>query len=524
MTNLAHFGIVAAALVAAPDDLVWRVENCCGPNCLYALLRSKGVESDYVALQDALLASGQPVSLADLARHTATLGVHLAIGRTDVAGLRLLDMPAIVHFEGVAAQGELTGHYVVVLSADDSGVTYLDGTTAETRSVAWPEFEADWSGYVAFVEPAFQRWSVPLAAASVLVGACVAVVCWRFLPRQGRLLSRALVAGALISSGEAEAAAPPTHTKETLAQAVAEHWNRIDSLVVEFDSRHVSGDGEGLRTTLVVKGVQRMVESSHGELAPEDDPRSWRQIRTRDEWNVFQPHWRVYEVSRRFVEAPYTDKITGHMFFEATGWWPRGDENEPLCLENGKSYFLRDVLGDPAYVIAPALAMIEGAACHVVERAGEDCLWIDAARGVLMRRQFFAENRVDSEVSCELRDYREVAARIWLPYEIERYHRGLAHHVVHRVQSYRVNDVTDAAFVFVPPPGTLIHNRDTDEFSQTPGGLDFFEELISRAYSRVEAPRRPFPWTLVVLPALCGIALGALGAPLTTPRGAIRVK
>jgi len=289
------------------------------------------------------------------------------------------------------------------------------------------------------------------------------------------------------------AGSEPPAAAFTLAQIrdrVAANWDRIDAIAVEYETRHCGKKSVDLRTQLVVSGKRRICRSTHGQLAPEDDPQSWEQYLLDDEWNVYNPYGRVFEVSRQFAGPPYTDKLTGHMFFEATGWWPQGDAARPLVFADGREKFLCKVLDDPHYVVSATRETVEDVDCHIVERAGWDRLWIDVTRGVLRKRECFAGHTDDLRVRVILRDYRQVTEGIWLPFEIEREHFGMHVHTIHSILHYRVNaEVPDRLFQFTPPPGTLIYDRDADQLRQVPGGFEFFETLIHRAADRVRQPR-----------------------------------
>ena len=308
----------------------------------------------------------------------------------------------------------------------------------------------------------------------------------------------------------------PASTLSQIRDRVAANWDRIDAIAVEYDTWHYGKKSIDLRTQLVVSGKKRVCRSTHGQLAPEEDPQSWEQYLLDDEWNVYGPYGRVFEVSRQFAGPPYTDKLTGHMFFEATGWWPHGDPARPLVFADGREKFLCRVLDDPNYTVLAMRESIDGVSCHVVERAGWDRLWIDMTRGVLRKRECFAGRVDDLRVTVSLRDYREVAEGVWLPFEIEREHFGMDVHTVHSVSRYRVNaEVPDSLFQFEPPPGTLIYDRDADQLRQVPGGFEFFETLIGRAADQVRQPRvaaQPTSTSRMFLPAGAGFVLATIVA------------
>jgi hypothetical protein len=93
------------------------------------------------------------------------------------------------------------------------------------------------------------------------------------------------------------------------------------------------------------------------------------------------------------------------------------------------------------------------------------------------------------QASYELRDYRQVDGA-WLPFEMVRRHHIFEFSTVHQVQWYQVNQVSPSRFDSPRPPGTYIHNRDTDAFSQTPGGLPLLNDLVRYAAGQMEPPTR----------------------------------
>jgi Peptidase C39 family len=142
----------ASQRVELGPNAVWRHDKVCGVNCLYILLRMKGHVANYTSLLDELIvAPGKSVaSLADLKEVAGRHGVQCAIGKTTPAGLKGLAPPVIAHLEDVTQNGDNFGHFVLVLKSNDDGVTYLDGSTAETFTKPWQVFERRWSGFVLY--------------------------------------------------------------------------------------------------------------------------------------------------------------------------------------------------------------------------------------------------------------------------------------------------------------------------------------------------------------------------------------
>jgi hypothetical protein len=129
-------------------SLIWRSERVCGLNCVYLLLKRFDRDVDYKVLESELV-KNDLASLADLKRGATVRGLTMTVARTDRHGLATLSKPLIAHLDLVSPQGEASGHFVLVTGTDPkAGVTCIDGTTAEPRTISWSDFERDWSGYV----------------------------------------------------------------------------------------------------------------------------------------------------------------------------------------------------------------------------------------------------------------------------------------------------------------------------------------------------------------------------------------
>lgn len=134
---------------AKKDDAAWRSTRTCGINCLYFLLRSEDKPAEYAVLYEQLLEEC-PISLYRIKTVAARYGLEFQLATIGPDELRRVHKPAIAHLEIVNHRAEAGGHFVVVIAADSDGVRYVDGTTAETRSVSWRDFQRKWSGIVAY--------------------------------------------------------------------------------------------------------------------------------------------------------------------------------------------------------------------------------------------------------------------------------------------------------------------------------------------------------------------------------------
>jgi len=127
--------------------------------------------------------------------------------------------------------------------------------------------------------------------------------------------------------------------------------------------------------------------------------------------------------------------------------------------------------------------------CHVLERGGFDCLWIDSERhGTLVARETCSRLNGALAQRIELGDFKEAANGIWMPYSIRNIHfdflsssdsgrQRQVKNALLQLVSVSVNDVPDSVFTFEPSPGSL-HVRDDGTFSQqTAGGVDHIDRL-----------------------------------------------
>jgi len=195
----------AAPRKAADPELLWRTRRACGVNCLYVLLRTYRIETDYEQLMHDLYAAAPEgeSSLADLQAAAAARGLPLAAGKTSLESLRALEKPVIAHIEG--AVGRTGGHFVLVLETNENAVKVMDGTSAAIVTKTWREFAQSWSGYLLLVKPPLspaQEWV--LWAVCLALGGGLGLGVDRLLHR--RPVARSLV-GSSSQSGSGETAA-----------------------------------------------------------------------------------------------------------------------------------------------------------------------------------------------------------------------------------------------------------------------------------------------------------------------------
>ena len=141
-----------AALAAnSADNVVWRSARVCGCNCLYIMLREKGIEPDYLKLRQELLRESF-TSLTQLQEAGEKRGLACRMGKTNPQGLRSLPKPLIAHLDRLSGRGQARGHYVLVLAAHEENLTVMDGTSGIIETTPWRTFQRRWSGYVLYVD------------------------------------------------------------------------------------------------------------------------------------------------------------------------------------------------------------------------------------------------------------------------------------------------------------------------------------------------------------------------------------
>lgn len=288
------------------------------------------------------------------------------------------------------------------------------------------------------------------------------------------------ILAASTSKGLADEPAPVPATIEKVRDVIRAKGSALIALRAEFRSwyRVNAGTRRYEICDVAASGSDRVAHLWHGEYDnPAEDPRAHTQLLTAEGWNVFMPYFRRYDVSRKFAARPYTDKILLHPLFESLGWWPPGDTNAAPRPGN-RRFFLKDILEDDRCRVV-GTERIGDAWCDVVDVGGDDRLWVDRSRGVVPRRIMFDLNQPGKPfVTLESSDYREVAPGLFLPYQMKRVLHSPEREVTAVVDRYEVNPSRHDWFSVAPPAGTLIYDRDTDEFRQIPGGFEIMDRLV----------------------------------------------
>jgi hypothetical protein len=301
------------------------------------------------------------------------------------------------------------------------------------------------------------------------------------------------------------------HSLVEIQQAVGESRERLQSILAEFvatgrDPRSGQVLPVSNRTVFAAKGMFRFASYSHFTTGVPDelDVEQNQVFFTGDTLDVYYPLKAYYETSRESARLPSSWKVRAEFFLECLAWWPPTDGTTPPGEQ--ERFYLHDALRQPGCRVLPHQEKIDGAWCHVVERAGVDKVWLDPALGFAMRRREWAVAR--PPLLCahyELSDYREARRRVWIPWRLRRVlyrATGAAtdsggvvdKDVVCTMVRVEVNQVEDSIFRFAPPPGTLVEDRDTGEIRQVPGGaalLDAIADVAQKRMVAASAGRKP---------------------------------
>jgi hypothetical protein len=136
------------------ENAIWRSNRACGANCLYLVLRSKGVDADYSDVQHRLVKK-ELSSLHDLREVARQYGVELVLCKLTPNGLRATPFPVILHLESILPTGVSRNHFIAVLGLEgkegSENVAYMDGTTGEIVKKSKEKLLKDWTGFAAYV-------------------------------------------------------------------------------------------------------------------------------------------------------------------------------------------------------------------------------------------------------------------------------------------------------------------------------------------------------------------------------------
>ena len=337
-------------------------------------------------------------------------------------------------------------------------------------------------------------------------------------------------------SGDGPGSLPATATLAGLAAKVTAYRERLTGLDVTYrvDLRGPGGldpyPGQYIRRRVAAvdrRRYLRTVTARNGESGREEVRHDMHQFYGRDFWNVFSPMSRRYETTRRLTDHPSKIKALGEVYLETIAWFPPGDPSRPP-VQMGRPFFPTELLAKEKCTLVPHGQVIDGEACHGFEVAGLDRLWFSDADGSLKLRLRRYPGSGKPYLGYRLTDHREVGpGPVRLPFRAETVEYDEATGSSKRwigfaVSAATANRVDESVFQFIPGPGTMVYDRDTDQLDIIPGGLDHLEEVVRQ--STMACPVRPPPKRLrdyrarLALAAAVGFTIVALARKLPARR------
>lgn len=324
-----------------------------------------------------------------------------------------------------------------------------------------------------------------------------------------------------------------TVTLPSIRNDVLRIHNLIGSLEAIYlqttDTTSSSSPERYRRVRFLAKNGLRLRETWHSTTRfPESvDLNHITQFLTHDSFDYFIHKSRYYEKSRRGFISPTTWKLKDDDYLRMCGWWPNDDEPSTEA-DSDFAIHLRFVVENPHYALLADAESVDGHSCCVVENSGVDRLWLDPALGYAIRKREIYDERgrvrhrscVKSFQRCDLTGKTNEQASVWMPTRIFNEFKtddanvrsdsrtGLAKAEI-VVQWVSVNSVDDQSFRFIPPPGTLVYDRDVNSWRQIPGGRDLLDEniAIEQERRRIERPTSAPPGFETYLLMVCVAAL-----------------
>ncbi|HVA47560.1 MAG TPA: cysteine peptidase family C39 domain-containing protein [Pirellulales bacterium] len=175
----------------------WRSGPYCGVNAAYLFLKLSGRDDiSFASIESQIPISVSGSSVLSVTNCLRNHGVDAVAVRATPKELYRVPKPAVALFEPderVSFEPEGRRHFVVVTSANEAAVQYVDAASAMIQTRTAEEFIRSWSGVLVVQEGADHRFAVACALAAVAVPA-VCVVLFASLRRyHARFLRGALL-------------------------------------------------------------------------------------------------------------------------------------------------------------------------------------------------------------------------------------------------------------------------------------------------------------------------------------------
>ena len=307
---------------------------------------------------------------------------------------------------------------------------------------------------------------------------------------------------------ECSTAAGMNWSLEKIKEQIASNRAATQSIEVSYRSEHLATERPAVRKVAAAAATFRYERQWHESFADwREDPAAHMRYFDGQQFNVFYPHTRKYEVTRKYAVSPYVDKIRACLYFEAIGWWPPDDSmSAPRPL--GDPFAFHEILDDNRCTIVPIVP--DGDV--LISIPGHIRIVYDPHKAVMRYREHSRPNKAGKAqvvVTFTMSNFREIEPGLWFPMTIERFIPNPLYHTRHLVNSLRINEIKSDGFAFAPPPGTHVIDRDTDTARQIPGGLDLLERR-ARDLLNANGYRMPFTLAQCALGLLAGVCLSVI--------------
>ncbi len=304
-------------------------------------------------------------------------------------------------------------------------------------------------------------------------------------------------------------------TRSSIRESVAHSHDAIISLAVRYvretDALFANDPKRYQRLRFLAKRQLRLRETLHSttQIPEWVDLNHITQILTQTSFDYFVHNSRYYEVSRNARQSAAAWKLKDDEYLEFCGWWPSEDD-PPSQPDAEVAIHLRFVLENPHYSLLEPPESVEGHPCVVLDNPGIDRLWLDPELGFVIRKRELYDDKgavrnrkiVQEFQPRQVVDASNESLTIWFPtrlmveYQDEQAVRDRSPSLkvaMFHVEELTVNELEDDRFVFTPPPGTVVYNKDDNSVQQLPGGYDLLDENIAqeRERKRLESNVRP---------------------------------
>lgn len=315
-----------------------------------------------------------------------------------------------------------------------------------------------------------------------------------------------------------EAQAEPA-VRADLVRTIRAWLHRVDSLRVTTRSRYEdNGTSRYIHATLRIAAPDSMrLDYGHGTAT-----RSWKhdllRARTFVSADRSVREWvaeRTYESLDARATTPI--RLAANPFVLVQGWWPTNGKLAGAVTWACPAPLL-ECATNPEYTVTRTIAS-DGRPRVVLMKPDEQRIVIDPERGCLVVRRERLGDGNETLIRFDAERPRRIAPGVWLPMRWLSWaiKPGEAADWTRPTVTIDVLDVDASpadpdAFMFIPPPGSVLMKRDSTDWRQVvPGGLDYLEARgremrdVYLAGTDAESPNRLW-WMLAAGALLLGLA------------------